>query len=111
MSDDRPEVGTYFDPLTSTQRSSLRSRMERYRSQLEDRGYDVAIAEGTGGLFGGVLVIDDDGGRVGFLESNGAVTWLDGSASGLGALGSAITQNHTEALGSAVEFPDGVDVD
>ena len=111
MSDDRPEMGTHFDPLTSTQRSSLRSRMERYRPQLEDRGYDVAVAEGTGGLFGGVLVIDDDGGRVGFLESNGAVTWLDGSASGLGALGSAIAQNHTEALGSAVDFPDGVDVD
>ena len=111
MSDDRPEMGNHFDPLTSTQRSSLRSRMERYRPQLEDRGYDVAVAEGTGGLFGGVLVIDDDGGRVGFLESNGAVTWLDGSASGLGALGSAITQNHTAALGSAVEFPDGVDVD
>jgi hypothetical protein len=111
MSDDRPEMGNHFDPLTSTQRSSLRSRMERYRPQLEDRGYNVAVAEGTGGLFGGVLVIDDAGGRVGFLESNGAVTWLDGSASGLGALGSAIAQNHTEALGSAVDFPDGVDVD
>lgn len=111
MSDDGPAVRPYFDPLTSTQRSSLRSRMERYRSQLEDRGYEVAVAEGTNGLFGGVLVIDDERGRVGFLESNGAVTWLDGSAGGLGALGSAITQNHTEALESAVDFPEGVDVD
>ncbi|MES3161442.1 MAG: hypothetical protein PPP55_07710 [Halorubrum sp.] len=111
MSDERSTVEAYFDPLTATQRTSLRARMERYRPQLEDRGYEVAVAEGTGGLFGGVLVIDDERGRVGFLESNGSVAWIDGSASGLGALGSAITQNHTEALGSTVEFPDGVDVD
>lgn len=111
MNDDRATVESYFDPLTATQRSSLRALMERYRAQLEDRGYEVAIAEGTGGLFGGVLVIDDERGRAGFLESNGSVAWIDGSASGLGALGSAITQNHTDALGTAVDFPDGVDVD
>lgn len=111
MSDDRSPVRTYFDPLTSDQQSGLRARMERYRPQLEDNGYEVAIAEGSGGLFAGVLVIDDERGRAGFLEENGAVTWLDGTTGGLGALGSAIVQNQTDALDPAVDVPDGVDIE
>lgn len=111
MSDDGSPLREYFDPLTADQQSSLRARMERYRDQLEDRGYEVAIAEGDGGLFSGVLVIDDERGRAGFLEANGGVTWLDGSAAGLGALGSAIAQNHVEELDSLADLPDGVDVE
>lgn len=109
MSDD--PVQEYFGPLTASQRESLRARMERYRDGLEGNGYELALAEGVGGLFAGVLVIDDERGRAGFLEANGSVTWLDGSTGGLGALGSAIAQNHTDALDSAIDVPDGVDIE
>ncbi|MFC5280148.1 hypothetical protein ACFPM1_15475 [Halorubrum rubrum] len=110
MSDD-DGVRRYFEPLTTDQRESLRARMERYRDGLEGNGYELALAEGVGGLFAGVLVIDDERGRAGFLETNGAVTWLDGSTGGLGALGSAIAQNHTDALDAAVDVPEGVDIE
>ena len=111
MSEDRSPVRTYFDPLTSDQQSRLRARMQRYRPQLEDNGYEVTIAEGSGGLFAGVLVIDDERGRAGFLEENGSVTWLDGATGGLGALGSAIVQNQTDELDSSIDVPDGVDIE
>lgn len=97
MTENDPPLDEYFDPLRSEHRTSLRKRMERYREQLEDRGYEVTIAEGTTGLFAGVLVIDEDRGRFGFLEEDGSVSWLDGSGS-IGALGSAVAQNHSEAF-------------
>ncbi|WP_066418072.1 hypothetical protein [Halorubrum aethiopicum] len=95
MTENDPPLDEYFDPLRTEHRTSLRKRMERYREQLEDRGYEVTIAEGTTGLFAGVLVIDEERGRFGFLEEDGSVSWLDGSG-GFGALGSAIVQNHTD---------------
>ena len=108
MTDSGNPVRTHFSPLTTHQRTELRARMERYRAQLEDNGYDVAIAEGSNGFFAGVLVSDEERGRVGFLEENGAVTWLDGSAGGVGALSSAIAQNPIDEQDSAIGVPDGV---
>ncbi|WP_144923614.1 hypothetical protein [Halorubrum salsamenti] len=110
MTENDPPLDDYFDPLRTDHRTSLRKRMERYREQLEDRGYEVTIAEGTTGLFAGVLVIDEDRGRFGFLEEDGSVSWLDGTGS-IGALGSAIVQNHSEAFERQTAELDDLDVE
>lgn len=102
MTDD-PPLETYFDPLTPGDRAQLEERMERYRDQLEAEGYDVAIADGEHGFFSGVLVIDDERGRFGFLDDDGSVNWFTGGLGGVGALGSAVVQNPTEEL----HDPDG----
>lgn len=85
--------------------------MEAYRSQLESQGFEVAIAEGDQGFFAGVLVIDDDAGRFGFLESDGSVTWLTGDNQGIGALGSAVAQNPTDELDQDVDGLENVEID
>jgi len=111
MTDDDAPLGTYFDRLTSDDRAQLEERMERYRDQLEAQGYEVTIAEGGGGFFAGVLVIDDENGRFGFLESTGNVSWIGGNVGGIGALGGAVAQNPSEELRSQVEGLENVDVD
>lgn len=97
MTDDQ-ELRTYFDPLTNSDRAALERRRDQYREQLEAEGYELAIAEGEHGLFAGVLVIDEEGGRVGFLQPDGTVAWLSGALDGIGALGPAIAQNPTRQL-------------
>ncbi|QKY17812.1 hypothetical protein [Halorubrum sp. CBA1229] len=100
MSDD---FNGYFEPLDAEDRQELERRMERYREQLEDRGYELALAEGENGFFAGVLVIDEDRGRLGFLEADGTVAWLDADATGLGYLGSAIVQSHGTKLENSID--------
>jgi hypothetical protein len=104
-------VETYFNRLSSDDRERLEERMERYRDQLESQGYEVTIAEGQGGFFAGVLVIDDRRGRFGFLESTGNVRWITGDVGGIGALGAAVAQNPSEKLESEVEGLENVDVE
>jgi hypothetical protein len=102
----------YFNQLTNEDREQLRERMDRYRSQLENQGYEVALAEGENSFFAGVLVIDRDNGRFGFLEPDGSVAWISGGQiGGIGALGSAVAQNHTDALESQTEGLENVDVE
>jgi len=101
----------YFDRLSSDDRARLEERMERYRDQLEAQGYEVTIAEGEGGFFAGVLVIDEEKGRFGFLESTGSVSWITGDVGGVGALGAAIAQNPTEKLESEVDGLENVEVE
>ncbi len=84
--------------------------MERYRDQLEEQGYEVTVAEGTEGLFAGVLVIDEANGRFGFLEEDGSVSWIDGSGA-IGAIGSAVAQNHSDTLERRTEGLENVDVE
>lgn len=104
-------IESYFNRLGSDDRARLEERMERYRDQLESQGYEVTLAEGGGGFFAGVLVIDDERGRFGFLESTGSVSWISGDVGGLGALGSAIAQNPSEKLESEVEGLENVEVE
>jgi hypothetical protein len=96
MTDD--DLDTYFDPLTNSDRAALERRLERHRDRLEAEGYELAIADGEHGLFAGVLVIDRDQGRFGFLEPSGEVAWLGGGLGGIGALGTAVAQNPTDRL-------------
>ncbi|MEF8825925.1 MAG: hypothetical protein V5A27_06240 [Halapricum sp.] len=100
-----------FDPIDEAERKRLEARMERYEDQLNEQGYEVAIAEGGGGFFAGVLVIDDAQGRFGFLEENGSVTWITGNVGGIGALGSAVAQNPSEQLQQEVEGLENADVE
>lgn len=93
----------YFEPLDAEDRKELKRRMERYRDQLEDQGYELTLAEGGNGFFAGVLVIDEDRGRIGFLEADGTVAWLDADATGLGYLGSAIVQSHGPELENSID--------
>ena len=111
MTDVPSPLAKYFRSLTPADRARLEERLEQYRPQLEDQGYDAAIAEGEHGLFAGVLVIDRSDGRFGFLEADGSVTWLTGGAGGIGALGSAVAQRPTEALENEVEGLDHTDVE
>lgn len=104
-------LAKYFQPLTPTDRARLETRLEQYRPQLEDQGYDVAIADGEHGLFAGVLVIDRDDGRFGFLEADGSIAWLTGAVGGIGSLGSAVVQRPTEALENEVDGLDDTDVE
>lgn len=101
----------YYDRLTDSHREQLEERMERYREQLEDRGYEVALAEGEGGFFAGVLVIDDENGRYGFLEDTGSVSWISGDVGGIGALGSAVVQNPNERLDQEIDGLENADVE
>lgn len=111
MTGDNPNLGKYYDELTNSDRKRLEERKERYRDQLEEQGYEVAIAEGDQGFFAGVLVIDDENGRFGFLESTGSVAWITGDAGGIGALGSAVVQNPSEELQQEAEGLENVDVE
>jgi hypothetical protein len=110
MTDDTP-LDTYFEQLTAADRAQLEERMERHRDRLESQGYEVAIADGEHGFFAGVLVIDDDAGRFGFLDASGNVNWLTDGATGFGALGNAVVQNPSERLQSQVDGLDNVDVE
>ena len=100
---DNTHLGKYFNQLSYTDRKELEQRMEQYRERLEAEGYELAIAESDGGLFGGVLVIDEESYQSGFLEDDGSVTWLSSNASGIGALGSAIMQNPTTEFENQLE--------
>lgn len=104
-------IGNYFEQLTMSDRAELETRLERYRDQLEAQGYEATIAEGENGFFAGVLVIDDDRGRFGFLESDGSVTWIGGDNEGIGALGTAVAQKPTEELAQDPEGLENVDVE
>jgi len=97
------EFNGYFEPLDEDHRQELEQRLEQYRDQLEDQGYELAIADGKNGFFAGVLVIDEERGRYGFLEADGTVAWLDADATGLGYLGSAIAQSHGPKLENSIE--------
>lgn len=99
MTDDQ-SIDRYFDRLSKADRERLEQRLEQYRDQLEQHGYEATIAEGANGFFAGVLVIDDQAGRFGFLESNGSISWITGDVGGIGALGSAVVQNPTDELDS-----------
>lgn len=111
MRDVPTPLARYFRPLTPADRARLEERLEQYRPQLEAQGFDVALAEGEHGLFAGVLVIDRDDGRFGFLEPDGSVAWLSGGVGGIGSLGSAVVQRATEALANEVEGLDNADVE
>lgn len=109
MTDD--SIETYYDPLTDSDREQLAERAERYRDQLADQGFEVAVAEDDRGFFGGVLVIDDETGRFGFLDADGSVNWLSGDVGGIGALSSAVVQNPSEALEQEVADLENADVE
>jgi hypothetical protein len=111
MNDDDPNLNKYFNRLTREDRSALEHRIEQYGDQLRDQGYEVSIAEGTDGFFAGVLVIDSDRGRFGFLEANGSVSWLSDGAGGIGSLGSAVVQRPTEELDPDVEGLENADIE
>lgn len=104
-------IGNYFEQLTMSDRAELETRLERYRDQLETQGYEATIAEGENGFFAGVLVIDDEGGRFGFLEADGSVTWIGGDNEGIGALGTAVAQKPTEELAQDPDGLENVDVE
>lgn len=112
MTDEDASLNEYFNRLTSEDRAQVEERLEQYGDQLRDQGYDVAIAEGENSFFAGVLVIDDENGRFGFVEPDGSVAWIDGGpVGGIGALGSAVVQNTTEALDTRVEGVENADID
>ncbi|WP_247729111.1 hypothetical protein [Halovivax limisalsi] len=106
-----PNLDTYFERLTMQDRAELETRLERYRDQLEAQGYEATVAAGENGFFAGVLVIDDDGGRFGFLEPDGSVSWIGDENGGIGALGTAIAQKPTEELTPDGDGLEGVDVE
>ena len=111
MPNERSKLRKYFNPLTRTDRRVLEKRLEEYRDQLEPQGYELAIAEGNQGFFAGVLVIDDDAGRFGFLEADGSVTWLTADNQGIGALGTAVLQNHTDELDQEVDGLENAEIE
>ncbi|MFC6989817.1 hypothetical protein ACFQJD_15935 [Haloplanus sp. GCM10025708] len=112
MTDESSSLDNYFDRLTNEDREQLTERMERYGEQLRDQGFEVALAEAENQFFAGVLVIDDENGRFGFLEADGSVSWIDGGrVGGIGALGSAVAQNPTDALETTVEGLENADVE
>lgn len=111
MSKDTPRLDKYFHKLDSETEDQLEERKERYREQLEQQGYDVVVASGTEGFFAGVLVIDEERGRFGFLEENGSVTWITGHMTNIGALGSAVAQDPTEELEQSVDGLENADID
>jgi hypothetical protein len=108
---DRPDLRTYFERLSADDRRELEQRAERHRDRLEAEGYEVAVAEGEHGFFAGVLVIDEAAGDYGFLEDDGSVVWISRDPTGIGALGSAVAQNPTEALQQDVDGLENADVD
>lgn len=111
MTDTTTPLATYFERLSSTDRSRLRDRMERYRDQIEAQGFELALAEGADGFFAAVLVVDAEQTRYGFLEETGAVTWIGGDASGIGGLSSAVLQSPTDALDQAVDGLENAEVE
>lgn len=111
MTTDDPPLSKYFDALDSSTEDTLENRMKRYRPQLEQEGYRVTLARGTKGFFAGVLVIDEERGRFGFLEENGSVTWISGTMGGIGALGSAVAQNPTDELEQSVDGLENANVE
>lgn len=111
MPNKRSDLQKYFNPLTRADKRTLERRLEEYREQLESRGYELSIAEGDQGFFAGVLVIDDDNGRFGFLESDGSVTWLTGENQEIGALGTAVVQNPTDELDQDIDGLENADID
>lgn len=111
MSGKRSKLGEYFNPLTSTDKRSLERRLETYRDQIEDLGYELAIAEGEHGFFAGVLVIDDANDRFGFLEDDGSVSWINGENQDIGALGTAVAQNPTEELQQDIDGLENADIE
>lgn len=111
MSRDTPDLGKYFNRLTSVDKQQLEDRMERYRDQLEDQGYQVTTADGSQGFFAGVLVIDEENGRFGFLEENGSVAWITGNLDDVGGLGSAVLQKPTAELKQEVEGLENAEVE
>jgi len=111
MTSNDPSLGQYFNPLRHADREQLEERLDRYRDQLEAQGYEVTIAEGEQGFFAGVLVIDDEQGRFGFLEDTGTVNWLTGDVGGIGALGAAIAQRPSETLQTQVEDAKNADIE
>ncbi|MFB6162578.1 MAG: hypothetical protein ABEJ86_03940 [Halococcoides sp.] len=111
MTDSSDGIDEYYDPLTNEEHSELEHRLETHRDRLEAEGYEVTIAEGDEGFFAGVLVIDDEQGRFGFLDESGSIEWVKGNVGGVGALGHAIAQNPGEKLESAVDGLDAVDVE
>lgn len=110
MTDEDTPLTTYFNRLTASDRRELEQRLEQHREHFEQQGYQLSIAEGEHGFFAGVLVIDENQGRFGFLEADGSVTWLTGGAGGIGALGTAVVQSPSEALTQELDEPDNVDV-
>jgi len=108
---DSSKLRKYFKPLTSADRKALERRIEQYGDQLEAQGYEVTIAHGENGFFAGVLVIDESGGRFGFLEPDGSVSWLSGDLGGIGTLGTAVAQNPTEELQQEVDGLEDADVE
>lgn len=110
MTHDTTEIGQYFQRLSTDDRASLDRRKERYRDQLEAQGLEVAVASGDGGFFAGVLVVDPDDKRFGFLEEDGSVSWI-GEADGFGALGSAVVQSHGPRLEQIGDELEGADVE
>jgi hypothetical protein len=111
MTDDHDNLARYFDRLTDADRAQLEERLARYGPQLEEEGYEVTIAEGQNAFFAGVLVIDDAGGRFGFLEADGSVSWIAGSLGGIGALGSAVVQSPSDELEGTFDGHENVDVE
>lgn len=111
MTNGRPNLGRYFNRLTPADRRRMEERLERYRDELEAEGYEVTIAEGDNGFFAGVLVIDEDRRRFGFLEEDGSIAWLGGGTGGIGSLGSAVAQRPTEALEPDVDGLENADVE
>lgn len=110
MTDDTTDLGAYLNELTTSDTEQLERRLERHRDDLERRGYEATIARGDQGYFAGVIVIDDDAGRIGFLEEDGSVNWLTGEG-GIGALSSAVVQRPTEKLDASVDDTDTDQVD
>lgn len=108
---DSSNIQNYFRPLTSTDKQTLDRRLEQYRDQLEAQGYEATVAHGENGFFAGVLVIDDEHGRYGFLEPDGSVSWLSGDFGGIGALGSAVAQNPTDELQQEIDGLENADIE
>jgi len=111
MTQDTHDLTAYFRQLTADDREQLESRLQRHRDQLAEQGYDASIAEGEHGLFAGVLVIDEEGDRVGFLEADGTINWLSGDVGGIGALGAAIVQRPSDRLQKQTDGPENVDIE
>lgn len=111
MSNEQSNLRKYFTPLSQTDKRALERRLETHRDRLQDLGYELAIAEGEHGFFAGVLVIDDENDRFGFLEDDGSITWLTGENQGIGALGKAIAQNPTDELVQDADGLENVDIE
>ncbi len=76
----------------------LRRREKKYRRALRRKGWTTRTLIDRTGCFALVMVEDEAGGRVGVLQADGSVLWLD-EARGVGALAAAAVS------GAAVEPP------